>query len=172
MLTVFCTNPIVNSDLFLLKADNGFIKIEDKNIIVEVNDKKYVYLSSDATWNYVNKFTDEYFYLGLNASPTAEFINAVIYDKSFYEIVKPSKFEDYHSDEECLELYKDNLRTRRVNECYSIVNRGKLWYNHLSFEQLSELTSWYRAWLNVTETLIVPEKLNWVNNKLEGEELL
>lgn len=54
------------------------------------------------------------------------------------------------------------LRERREIECFSIINRGKLWYDNLSEEQLSELDKWYREWLNVTDTLVVPEKPIWL----------
>ena len=50
------------------------------------------------------------------------------------------------------------LRRQRENECFSVINRGYLWYAQLSEEQLSQLGAWYRAWLDVTETQIVPQK--------------
>jgi hypothetical protein len=64
------------------------------------------------------------------------------------------------------------LRERRVTECFSIINRGKLWYDCLTVEQLAELKSWYWKWLNVTETLVVPDKPKWLSDKLEEEEVL
>lgn len=62
------------------------------------------------------------------------------------------------------------LRTLREKECFSVVNRGKLWYNCLSDSQVSELRDWYFAWLDVTETKIIPLKPVWLNDKLEMEE--
>lgn len=56
----------------------------------------------------------------------------------------------------------DELRAMREVECFSIINRGKLWYDNLTEEQLVELNTWYNAWLNVTETRFVPEKPNWI----------
>ena len=64
------------------------------------------------------------------------------------------------------------LREARERECFPIINRGKLWYDLLTFEQLSELRAWYKAWLDVTETLIIPTKPEWLNLKLEGEEVI
>lgn len=52
----------------------------------------------------------------------------------------------------------EELRQRREVECFSIINRGKLWYDSLTPYQISELKDWYDAWLQVTETLKVPEK--------------
>ena len=58
--------------------------------------------------------------------------------------------------------YLDKLRTRRELECFSIVNRGKLWYNTLTEAQILELDKWYKDWLDVTETSIIPEKPSWL----------
>ena len=56
-----------------------------------------------------------------------------------------------------------HLRNRRELECFSIINRGRLWYNNLTSEQHDELAEWYRAWLDVTDTRVVPDKPNWIN---------
>lgn len=55
------------------------------------------------------------------------------------------------------------LRHRRETECFSVINRGALWYERLSEAQKTELEQWYEAWLNVTETKTVPEKPIWLN---------
>ena len=62
------------------------------------------------------------------------------------------------------ESTKQELRLRRQNECFSYVNRGQLWYTMLSVKQIAELTVWYKAWLNVTDTLVVPEKPSWLED--------
>jgi len=64
------------------------------------------------------------------------------------------------------------LRKRRETECFSVINRGKIWYNCITDEQLGELNSWYQKWLNVTETMVVPVKPTWINNKIISEEIL
>lgn len=63
-----------------------------------------------------------------------------------------------YTEEEIIE----QLRYRREEECFSIINRGQLWYNNLTAEQFSELQVWYKAWLDVTETKIIPEKPTWL----------
>ena len=63
------------------------------------------------------------------------------------------------------------LRRRRAEECFPVVNRGKLWYDCLSIEQLTELNDWYFAWLDVTETKVIPIKPEWLNEKLNREEI-
>lgn len=54
------------------------------------------------------------------------------------------------------------LRRRREIECFPIINRGQLWYETLTEKQKTELKNWYSAWLNVTETLIIPDKPEWL----------
>jgi hypothetical protein len=70
--------------------------------------------------------------------------------------------------------YKETIRKRREKECFPIINRGFLWYERLSREQLNELEEWYQAWLDAPETRIIPALPIWVNQKTikETEEIL
>ncbi|MBE7074344.1 MAG: hypothetical protein E7379_04585 [Clostridiales bacterium] len=56
----------------------------------------------------------------------------------------------------------DSLRSRREFECFSIVNRGELWYESLTVEKYLQLKKWYQDWLDVTESKVVPEKPDWI----------
>lgn len=56
----------------------------------------------------------------------------------------------------------DDLRLQRETECFPIINRGQLWYESLSEKQVAELQLWYQAWLDVTETLVIPERPVWL----------
>ena len=69
--------------------------------------------------------------------------------------------KERHASQE-QEQTKSALRQRRETECFSVINRGQLWYEGISIPQLLELRSWYKAWLNVTETLVVPERPSWL----------
>ena len=72
---------------------------------------------------------------------------------------------DEGTERSCLAYYetlKTELRDRREKECFSVVNRGQVWYDTLSEEQRAELAAWYLSWLNVTETLELPEKPVWL----------
>jgi hypothetical protein len=74
-----------------------------------------------------------------------------------------------------IEILEDpikTLREERERVCFPIINRGKLWYDTLSIEQLTELRVWYRAWLDVTETLTIPITPEWINEKVREEEIL
>lgn len=58
--------------------------------------------------------------------------------------------------------YTESLRFARAMECFSVINRGYGWYLTLTEDQKTELTEWYKAWLDVTETNIVPKKPDWL----------
>ena len=58
--------------------------------------------------------------------------------------------------------YVDGLRFARAMECFNIINRGQGWYLALTEEQKAELTDWYKAWLDVTETNTIPNKPAWL----------
>ena len=60
------------------------------------------------------------------------------------------------------ELYREKIRDYRIDYCFNIVNRGQVWYNKLINEQKAELQTWYQAWLDAPETLIIPEKPEWI----------
>ena len=69
------------------------------------------------------------------------------------------------------------LRNEREGVCFTVINRGKLWYDNLTEQQLQELDEWYHAWLDITDTYqkeldkngsvdkeqIIPEKPEWLN---------
>jgi len=88
-------------------------------------------------------------------------------DESTYE--KLSTFPEGHNwryvnGEWILEelLSEDILRSRREYECFRYINRGNAWYDLLTEQQKIELKEWYQAWLNVTETKVIPEKPSWL----------
>lgn len=58
----------------------------------------------------------------------------------------------------------DSLREQRDVECFPVINRGQFWYDTLTNKQKLELSVWYQDWLNVTDTMIVPTKPNWLDN--------
>ena len=39
---------------------------------------------------------------------------------------------------------------------------GKICYDKLKAEQVQELDNWYMDWLDVTETLVEPQKPDWL----------
>lgn len=61
-----------------------------------------------------------------------------------------------------LKLTRAELRRSRERKCFSIVNRGAVWYDNLSDVQKNELQMWYQAWLDVTNTLSEPVTPSWL----------
>ena len=57
---------------------------------------------------------------------------------------------------------KEEYRRRREKECFSVINRGQLWYEGITIQQMVELRQWYKAWMKVTETMVIPEKPEWL----------
>lgn len=94
------------------------------------------------------------------------------YNYSFVEVKKEDFEQSDFNDDLTFSLEKYNarklntqknaLRSQRETECFSIINRGQLWYDTLTEEQIVELKEWYIAWLDVTDTLVVPNKPNWI----------
>ena len=65
---------------------------------------------------------------------------------------------------------ENDIREERFKRCFPIINRGNLWYKRLTNEQYGELDEWYQKWLDATKTLIVPDDLPWINDKLKEPE--
>ena len=57
---------------------------------------------------------------------------------------------------------QQEIRELRQQECFSVIDRSKLWYDTLTDSQLQELRIWYDLWLKATDTLIIPEKPTWL----------
>ena len=56
----------------------------------------------------------------------------------------------------------EELRRLRDDICFPVINRGALWYERLTYIQKEELSAWYQAWLDVTETRKIPTTPEWV----------
>ncbi len=102
------------------------------------------------------------------------FENALSMAKEDYKIVNGyngalfleeyTKTEEYKKKEQQWEEnhWLNRLRQQRETECFSIVNRGYLWYQKLTKEQMEELDRWYQDWLDVTNTKTIPPKPAWL----------
>ena len=71
-------------------------------------------------------------------------------------------YDEEYKNEVILEDKKKEIRNQREIECFSIINRGYLWYFTLTSSQINELLKWYQEWLDAPNTLIIPEKLEWL----------
>lgn len=82
---------------------------------------------------------------------------------SSYKVSGKELFFDKAQDESAsTEAKKAEFRKLRAKECFPIINRGQFWFDTLTSEQTEELKTWYAAWLNVTQTLAVPERPAWL----------
>ena len=104
------------------------------------------------------------------------------FSTSSVDVNMPSDFEDFEQNyksyylSESGELVKNDdkqveleshlhlaeLRSQRDKVCFPVINRGELWYSKLTNEQKIELSDWYNAWLDVTDTLVAPEAPKWL----------
>ena len=69
-----------------------------------------------------------------------------------------------------LEEKKDGIRQQRRAQCFTVINRGKLWYDTLTDEQYNILQKWYKDWLDAPETLVIPIPPSFINKKINFEE--
>lgn len=76
--------------------------------------------------------------------------------------VEKQKVVDYDNSAKVKERLISKLRNQRERECFPIINRGALWYETLTEIQKEELKVWYKAWLDVTDTLVAPIKPSWL----------
>jgi hypothetical protein len=102
-------------------------------------------------------------------------------DEDVKEVDEPENIEDfeenyrsfYYQDGKLLKDAEEEVRIKDLEEleklremreriCFPIINRGALWYEKLTSEQKKELDIWYEAWLNVTETKVIPEMPSWL----------
>lgn len=115
---------------------------------------------------YLDKANAMYFETLHMSEPPYNFTKTTIPNE--YSDCEPTDFNDdltfsvdkYNARKEKFEL--DKLRQQREVECFPIINRGQLWYDTLTSEQRTDLQSFYRAWLDVTETKVVPTKPSWL----------
>lgn len=60
------------------------------------------------------------------------------------------------------QVNREAITIRREEECFSVINRGGLWYDLLTEAEKDELLQWYQDWLDAPETGIIPEKPTWL----------
>lgn len=71
-------------------------------------------------------------------------------------------FDPNREEELAKELIKNQWRERRELECFSIINRGKLWYDTLTTSEYEELSQWYLEWMDITNKFEEPHKPEWL----------
>ena len=106
------------------------------------------------------------------------------FGSDFATVNEPENIDDFENNYRSYYLSEDNilvksddklkeieverelvdLRSQREKACFPYINRGYLWYSKLTDVQKETLDLWYQAWLDVTETKVVPEMPEWLAN--------
>ena len=111
-------------------------------------------IASDETLHFETDYIPEDFY---------ECYRAYHLDKDNSLVLDTSKLIDVSAENEI-----NDIRALRQIECFSVADRGKLWYDGLTDAQYKELNEWYQAWLDVTESKTksggfkIPERPKWL----------
>lgn len=82
--------------------------------------------------------------------------------KEHYRAYTLNGFDAAQSAAVDLQEQQEAYRRQRETSCFPIINRGILWYDQLTADQKSELETWYKNWLDVTETLQIPARPAWL----------
>lgn len=96
-------------------------------------------------------------------------VEGVEYQPARTEVIDIHVYIPYTPDE-LREINLNKLRDMRETECFSVINRGQLWYNKLTDWQREELGNWYQQWLDITDNYldgidintIIPTKPSWL----------
>ena len=88
----------------------------------------------------------------------------VSYDRRHLLLKSQTETEEYKAGKAAwdAEQAKKELRRRRQEECFPVIDRGKPWYDSLTAEQYQELVVWRQAWLDAPETGTAPERPEWL----------
>ena len=144
---------------------------QDKKMILEEYDLEKGYLKQDTIikhYDEVQAIQEQFHYETIR-----EYANGGKDVRKVIDVAKvdyqPARDEEEeiqiyvpYTEEEILENKKNELRAKREAECFSIINRGEIWYKRLTEEQKLELDQWYQKWLDVTITLEEPTKPEWI----------
>lgn len=105
-----------------------------------------------------NKFNENCLEIEDNLYKVRHGYNGSVYFENYMETDEYKEKEEEYLTQQNIK----NLRNKREAICFSVINRGGLWYEKLTNSQKTELSEWYDAWLEVTETLIEPQTPSWI----------
>lgn len=88
-----------------------------------------------------------------------------VYDENGFlnYVIKDGALADRDKTADMARMEANMLRSRRKAECFSVINRGALWYEKLTQTQKQELSAWYEAWLDAPATGTAPTAPIWLN---------
>lgn len=135
-----------------------FCKLDEEKRLVSIAEQV---IESEQNFTPLELTSEEFLQAvsGLGRNKVAE-INGVnklvVYPPSEAELAAEAEFERV--------ARIATLRARREKECFAIINRGQMWYETLDEMQKQDLRDWYRQWLDVTVTQVVPNKPFWLKD--------
>ena len=135
-----------------------FCKLDEEKILISIAEQV---IESEQNFTPLELTPEEFLQAvsGLGRNKVAE-INGV--NKL---IVCPPSEAELAAEEEFERVARiATLRARREKECFTIINRGQMWYEMLDEMQKQDLRDWYRQWLDVTVTQVVPNKPYWLKD--------
>ena len=109
----------------------------------------------------LNKFNCQSFPIDETAIEVSQEVLDLLGVKYCFDVENNCVIE-YDNTEDLRIAKLEELRQRREQECFTIINRGKLWYDTLTEEQIQELNEWYIKLLDSTITLEEPQKPEWL----------
>lgn len=129
------------------------------NIVYDINNQnKILYITSAVN---SESYNTNYAVLPVQELPKYDILRQELkIENGQLVVVNKNLTAEQLQEVEQIEL--NNLRAKREEECFSIVNRGQLWYNKLTQDQLTQLNTWYQSWLDVTATKVIPTKPSWL----------
>ena len=135
------------------------------NLIVYKKNKEIYSISTEEISQLIPEEKRKYFFetfevipLEMNLEEFTEKYPEDLSDGAHFYIEKEITTDEQLKEQIKIKAKQNDLRSQREKECFDVVNRGVLWYDTLTQEEKSELKTWYKDWLDVTETLKVPKK--------------
>ena len=112
-------------------------------------------------------YVENYVLVGESSACDIEVETPEGFTPDFYQAWKYAAGKLVYDEDRAAELQaeanKNVIRARRERECYSVINRGQLWYEGISLARLAELRQWYKAWRDAPATLIIPDRPAWLD---------
>lgn len=74
----------------------------------------------------------------------------------------------YDAERESIaELHRkqSEIQEERKYRCFPVINRGQLWYDKLTIDELETVKVWYQQWLDAPNTLVIPETPSFIFEK-------
>lgn len=133
-----------------------FVKTDENNKLLMLMRDKHPLINECVV---IDLTEDEYAEISANINRYSLVINegnrSLVYTETTEDEILAAQEEQNHA-------VLNSLRKKRNTECFSVVNRGSFWYETLDDMRKDELKNWYQAWLDVTETRMIPEKPEWL----------